>query len=98
MFDGVGTPPRLDGRTINYNGLSTQYGDDPPSPFSYLHRTVPYAVSTNMEILCGISTKFGSKNNQIVCHQTRTNPQVHSYIAQNFDKSVHIRETVKGPR
>ncbi|CDS03937.1 hypothetical protein LRAMOSA06892 [Lichtheimia ramosa] len=76
----TGTPPRLDGRTINYQGLEEQRGDDPPSPFSFLHHTVPYA------------------NQQILCHQTRTNPQVHQYIEDHFHMSVHIRETIKGPR
>ena len=32
----TGTPPRLDGRTIDYSGLEEQLGDDPPQPFSYL--------------------------------------------------------------
>lgn len=41
----LGTPARLDGRTINYEGLLVQEGDNPPSPFSYLHTTVPHAVS-----------------------------------------------------
>lgn len=43
-----GTPARLDGRTINYDGLLEQVGDNPPSPFSYLHKTVPYAVSSTV--------------------------------------------------
>lgn len=33
-----------------------------------------------------------------MCHQTRTNDKVHKYIADHFDQSIHIRETVKGPR
>ena len=32
------------------------------------------------------------------CYQTKTNPEFHKIIADNLDKSIHIRETVKGPR
>lgn len=31
----TGTPPRLNGRTINYTQLTPQGGDDDPQPFSY---------------------------------------------------------------
>jgi len=37
----TGTPPRLDGRTIDFSGLERQPGDDPPRAFSADTETIP---------------------------------------------------------
>jgi tRNA uridine 5-carboxymethylaminomethyl modification enzyme len=46
----TGTPPRLDGRTIDHAGLDRQPGDDPPEPFS----TMTPAI-TNPQVDCAIT-------------------------------------------
>ena len=46
----TGTPPRLDGRTINWAALEIQDGDDPPVPFSFLTKEI-----TTPQIPCHIT-------------------------------------------
>ena len=35
---------------------------------------------------------------QLHCYKTETNPATHKIIQDNLDQSIHIRETIKGPR
>ncbi|QLQ80042.1 hypothetical protein HG537_0D00420 [Torulaspora globosa] len=35
---------------------------------------------------------------QVLCYGTQTTPSLHEYLRSNLDQSLHIRETVKGPR
>ncbi|SNX83991.1 related to MTO1 protein involved in mitochondrial tRNA modification [Melanopsichium pennsylvanicum] len=35
---------------------------------------------------------------QVKCWGTRTTAQTHSIVSKNLDKSIHIKETVRGPR
>lgn len=46
----TGTPPRLDGRSIDYGELEIQPGDDPPEPFSMLTDSIETS-----QIACGIA-------------------------------------------
>jgi tRNA uridine 5-carboxymethylaminomethyl modification enzyme len=39
-----------------------------------------------------------SVKDQMLCHATYTNNLTHDIIKKNLDKSIHIRESVKGPR
>ncbi|WP_158916449.1 tRNA uridine-5-carboxymethylaminomethyl(34) synthesis enzyme MnmG [Caulobacter sp. S45] len=47
----TGTPARLDGRTIDWNAVERQDGDETPSPFSYLTTSI-----TTAQVSCGITT------------------------------------------
>ena len=56
----TGTPPRLDGRTIDWDRLDTQPGDDEPVMFSFLSKS-----PTAKQISCGI-THTNEKTHEII--------------------------------
>ncbi|KAG8855417.1 Mitochondrial Translation Optimization [Tulasnella sp. 330] len=76
----TGTPPRLDGKTIDFSAMEAQEGDVNPEPFSYLSEGV------------------ANVDRQLRCYKTHTTPQTHRIVRDNLHQSIHIRETVKGPR
>lgn len=47
----TGTPPRIDGRTVDFDKLEIQYGDEHPLPFSFSSDTLPTA---NQQLTCWI--------------------------------------------
>ncbi len=56
----TGTPPRLDGRTINWAGLDEQPGDDEPVMFSFLSKS-----PTAQQVSCAI-THTNEKTHHII--------------------------------
>ncbi len=61
----TGTPPRVDGRSLNYEKMEEQEGDELPSKFSYLSKTRPlsqqkscYITYTNTEVHEILQTGF----------------------------------------
>jgi tRNA uridine 5-carboxymethylaminomethyl modification enzyme len=57
----TGTPPRIDGRTINYEGLMVQPGDEPAPVFSYLGRRSDHP----RQIVCHI-TATNERTHEII--------------------------------
>lgn len=56
----TGTPPRLDGRTVDWSSLEMQAADDEPVPFSLMTDRI-----TTRQIECGI-TRTVSRTHQII--------------------------------
>jgi tRNA uridine 5-carboxymethylaminomethyl modification enzyme len=56
----TGTPPRLDGKTIDWAGLQVQPGDDPPVPFSFLTERI-----TTPQIVCHI-TETNPRTHEVI--------------------------------
>ncbi|MBI4410964.1 MAG: tRNA uridine-5-carboxymethylaminomethyl(34) synthesis enzyme MnmG [Deltaproteobacteria bacterium] len=85
----TGTVPRLDGKTINYNGLEEQWGDDPPPRFSF----------SQVRAYCPKEGPLRGNTpllKQICCHLTYTNENTHTIIAENLDRSPIYRGIIEG--
>ncbi|XP_011677888.2 protein MTO1 homolog, mitochondrial [Strongylocentrotus purpuratus] len=77
----TGTPPRLDGRTIDYSELTPNHGDMPPIPFSFMTDRVAI-----------------QPEDQVICHLTHSNHEVHRICIDNQHLNVHVQEEANGPR
>lgn len=80
----TGTPPRVDGRSVDYSKLEIQYGDEKPTPFSFL---------TDSEGLPKVE-------DQLTCWIGYTNEKVHEVLKTGFDRSPMFNGRIKsiGPR
>ncbi len=71
----TGTPPRLDGRTIDWSALQMQPGDEPPEPFSVLTTRI-----ANPQIQCGI-TRTVAATHDIIRANVHRSPMYSGQIA-----------------
>jgi tRNA uridine 5-carboxymethylaminomethyl modification enzyme len=70
----TGTPPRLDGRTIDWKNLEMQPGDEPPEPFSMLTERI-----MNPQIQCGI-TRTNEQTHYIIRANVHRSPMYSGQI------------------
>ena len=71
----TGTPPRLDGRTIDWSAVEMQPGDAPPEPFSTLTDTI-----ANPQVECGI-TRTTEATHRLIRENVHRSPMYSGQIA-----------------
>jgi tRNA uridine 5-carboxymethylaminomethyl modification enzyme len=71
----TGTPPRLDGRTIDWGAVEMQPGDEPPEPFSTLTQRIE-----NRQVECGI-TRTNPATHQIIRDNVHRSPMYSGQIS-----------------
>jgi tRNA uridine 5-carboxymethylaminomethyl modification enzyme len=78
----TGTPPRIDGRSLDYSKMEVQEGDTVIDKFSYLDGTSPFVGK--------------DPKKQIPCHVTYTNQKVHDILKTGFEKSPMFQGRIQG--
>ena len=73
----TGTPPRIDGRTIDWKSLEMQPGDEPPEPFSMLTTRIE-----NPQIECGI-TRTTTATHDIIRANVHRSPMYSGQISSS---------------
>ncbi len=76
----TGTPPRVDGGTINYDETEEQPGDEVPNHFSF---QTP-------------DSKYIELKNQLSCWLTYTNEKTHEIIRENLDRAPMFSGMIEG--
>ena len=71
----TGTPPRLDGRTIDWAAVEMQPGDEPPEPFSTLTDRID-----NAQVQCGI-TRTNEATHRIIRDNVHRSPMYSGQIS-----------------
>ena len=71
----TGTPPRLDGRTIDWAAVEMQPGDEPPEPFSMLTKRID-----NPQVQCGI-TRTNAATHRIIRDNVHRSPMYSGQIS-----------------
>jgi tRNA uridine 5-carboxymethylaminomethyl modification enzyme len=71
----TGTPPRLDGRSINWPAVEMQPGDEPPQPFSMLTGRI-----ANPQVECGI-TRTTAATHRLIRDNVHRSPMYSGQIA-----------------
>ncbi|MEE8294355.1 MAG: tRNA uridine-5-carboxymethylaminomethyl(34) synthesis enzyme MnmG [Sphingomonadales bacterium] len=94
----TGTPPRLDGKTINWEACEVQPGDDPPVPFSFMTEKVEvpqiscHLTWTNKEthqIIADNLERSPMYSGQIESKGPRYCPSIEDKIVRFADKDSH---------
>ncbi len=83
----TGTPPRLDGRSLDYSKMEEQFGDEEVTGFSFKKGMNPFEESSKTET---------QRPKQLSCHITYTNQKVHDILRTGFDKSPMFSGRIKG--
>ncbi len=81
----TGTPARVDVRSIDFDKMEPQPGDDPITPFSFL------TVAEQPDI----GVKYPLEN-RAMCYLTYTNEETHRIIRENLHLSPMVRGEIKG--
>ncbi len=81
----TGTPARVDVRSIDFDKMEPQPGDDPITPFSFL----------TVAEMPDIGVRYPLEN-RCMCYLTYTNPETHRIIQENMHLSPMFRGDIKG--